>query len=231
MAVLRVAPLWVGMVPLALALAPLAPGAAGAEPLQPRCDGTLLQLQVQRQASSAVDRFRFSLGVEAEASTAAEALQLLNQRLERLREVVMPLASGSLTVPAPSTYGYGLGRQRQRASTSLGGVVSKAHYDALIQAAGALPGVSLQGFTALASGASEAQLQSQLLREALADGRRQAEATAAALGLRRLQLLRIDQRGGGGGRPLPLMAARSFNPDEAPPPERSLSLGLDYCLS
>jgi len=232
MAVLRVAALGLGGVPLSLALAPLAPAAAGAEPLQPRCGGTLLQLQVQRQASSAFDRFRFNLGVEAEAGTAAEALQLLNQRLERVRAVVTPLASGPLTVLAPSSYGIGTGRQRQRASTSLSGEVSKANYDALIQAAGSLPGVSLQGFTALASSASEAQLQSQLLRDALADGRRQAEATAAALGLRRLQLLRIDQRGGG-GRPMPLgmVAARSFNPDEAPAPERSLSLALDYCLS
>jgi len=29
---------------------------------------------------------------------------------------------------------------------------------------------------------------------------------------------------------MPLLAARSFNPEEAPPPERSVSLGLDYCL-
>ena len=54
-----------------------------------------------------------------------------------------------------------------------------------------------------------------------------------ALGLRRVQLLRIDQRSGGGIRPVPygMAAARSFNPDEARPPERSVSLALDYCLS
>jgi uncharacterized protein YggE len=110
------------------------------------------------------------------------------------------------------------------------GEVSKANYDPLIQAAGRQPGVSLQGFTALPASGSEAQLQSQLLREALADGRRQAQATASALGLKTIRLLRIDQRSGGGSRPMPLLAARSFNPEEAPPPERSLSLGLDYCL-
>ncbi|MFZ9952379.1 MAG: hypothetical protein ACO3FA_08825, partial [Vulcanococcus sp.] len=43
----------------------------------------------------------------------------------------------------------------------------------------------------------------------------------------------VDQRGGGGPRPMPYarMAADSFNPDEAPPPERFVSLALDYCLS
>jgi uncharacterized protein YggE len=110
------------------------------------------------------------------------------------------------------------------------GVVSKANYDPLIQAAGRQPGVSLQGFTALPASGSEAQLQTKLLREALADGRRQAEATASALGLKTVRLLRIDQRSGGGLRPIPMLAAGSFNPDEAPPPERSVSLGLDYCL-
>jgi uncharacterized protein YggE len=121
---------------------------------------------------------------------------------------------------------------RERASTSVSGQVSKANYDALIQAAGRLPGVNLQGFTAQAADASEAKLQNRLLREALAEGQRQADATAQALGLRRVQLLRIDQRSGG-IRPVPygMAAARSFNPDEAPAPQRSVSLALDYCLS
>ena len=208
------------------------PAAVLAEPAAAPCRGTLLQLQVQRQGTTSFDRFAFNLGIEAEAGSAAEALELLNSRLAGLRAVVTPLASGPLTIPAPSSYAVGAGSKRQRAATSLSGVVSKANYDPLIQAAGRLPGVSLQGFTALAATGSEAQLQTQLLRGALAEGRSQAEATAAALGLRRVQLLRIDQRSGAAIRPMPLaMAARGFNPDEAAAPERSLSLGLDYCLS
>jgi hypothetical protein len=31
--------------------------------------------------------------------------------------------------------------------------------------------------------------------------------------------------------PYGMAAARSFNPDEAPAPQRSVSLALDYCLS
>ncbi|MFZ9463201.1 MAG: SIMPL domain-containing protein, partial [Vulcanococcus sp.] len=152
---------------------------------------------------------------------------------------LQPLVSGDLTIPAPTTYrsggGTGLGATpvREHASTSVGGVVRKANYDALIQLAGRLPGVSLRGFTAQAAGRSASDLQASLLRQALAEGRRQADLTAQALGLQRVQLLRIDQRSGGTPRPMPYarMAAASFNPEEAPAPERSLSLALDYCLS
>ena len=225
MDVRRLAAAWAVALCLPVAVLPVA-----AEPGPSPCSGTLLQLQVQSQGSSGFDRFRFNLGLEAEASSPAEALELLNQRLSQLRTVVLPLATGPLTVPAPSSTSYGSGRLRYRASTSVSGVVSKANYDPLIQAAGRQPGLSLQGFTALPASASEAQLQSTLLREALADGRRQAEATASALGLRTVRLLRIDQRSGGGFRPMPMLATRNFNPDEAPALERSVSLGLDYCL-
>jgi hypothetical protein len=196
----------------------------------------VLQLQVQQQGSAASDRFSFSLGLEAEAPTKTAALDQLNARLAAVRRAVTPLASGKLTIPAPSTYRSGGGSSgpvREQASTSVSGVVSKANYDALIQAAGRLPGVSLRGFTAEAAGGSEAQLRAKLLRAALADGQRQAQTIADALGLRRVQLLRIDQRGGAPIRPMPYaMAARSsFNPDEARPPESTVSLALDYCLA
>ena len=215
--------------------------AAGAHP--PRCGGTLLQLQVEQGGRTAFDRFRFELGLEAEVvgrpepAGKAEALSLLSQRLSAVRTALQPLLSGELTSPAPSTYRSGGGSAanpvRDYASTSVSGVVSKAGYDALIQTAGRLPGVTLRGFTALATGGSEQELRAALLRQALAEGRRQAELTARALGLQRVQLLRIDQRSGGVPRPMPYArtAAASFNPDEAPAPERSLSLALDYCLS
>ncbi|NBW62955.1 MAG: DUF541 domain-containing protein [Synechococcaceae bacterium WB4_1_0192] len=204
-----------------------------------RCGGTLLQLQVEQSGSAAFDRFRFDLGLEAEAPSKAGAMALLNSRLTQLRTALQPLVSGDLTIPAPTTYrsggGTGLGATpvREHASTSVGGVVRKANYDALIQLAGRLPGVSLRGFTAQAAGRSASDLQASLLRQALAEGRRQADLTAQALGLQRVQLLRIDQRSGGTPRPMPYarMAAASFNPEEAPAPERSLSLALDYCLS
>jgi uncharacterized protein YggE len=213
----------------------VAPGASRAQALP--CNGTLLQLQVQQQGTASVDRFRFNLGLEAEAPTKAAALDQLNVRLAAVRKAVTPLALGKLTIPAPSTYrsgggGGGAGPVREQASTSVSGEVSKANYNALIQVAGRLPGLTLRGFTAEAASGSAAQLQTRLLREALAEGQRQAQSTADALGLRRVQLLRIDQRGGGPIRPMPYaMAARNgFNPDEAREPESSVSLALDYCL-
>jgi uncharacterized protein YggE len=213
----------------------VAPAPLLAQPLA--CSGTLLQLQVQEQGRAAFDRFRFNLSLEAEAATKAAALDQLNARLAAVRQAVTPLASGKLTIPAPSTYRIGAsssGPGRDRASTLVSGVVSKANYNALIQLAGRLPGVNLGGFTAEAASGSEAQLRTRLLRAALAEGQSQAQITADALGLGRVQLLRIDQRGGGGViRPMPLaMAARSsFSPDEAQAPESSVSLALDYCLS
>ena len=236
MPALRSAVVALSLLPLGMgpALALVAPGPAQAQPLA--CSGTLLQLQVQQQASASVDRFRFNLGLEAEAPTKAAALDQLNARLAAVRKAVEPLASGRLTIPAPSTYRSGGGNSgpvREWASTSVSGTVSQANYNALIQAAGRLPGVTLRGFTAQAASGSEAELQKRLLRDALADGQRQAEATADALGLRRVKLLRIDQRGGGSIRPVPYaMAARnSFRPGEAPPPQSTLRLALDYCLT
>lgn len=223
--------------PLALLLpvALLAPSRADPGPA---CAGTLLQLQVEESGTAAFDRFRFDLGLEAEASSQHAAMALLNSRLATLRTALKPLVRGELTIPAPSTYrtgggsGAGATAVRDHASTSVAGVVEKASYDALIQVAARLPGVSLRSLQAQAVGGQEADLRSRLLRQALQEGRRQAETTASALGLGRLKLLRIDQRSAGSARTLPLMsmARAAFNPDEAPAPERSVSLSLDYCL-
>ena len=200
-----------------------------------RCGGTLYQLQVSQSGTTTFDRFRFNLGLDAEAGTKAEAMEQITSRLERLRTALTPLVSGRMTIPAPRTYAIGggsAGPRRQRASTNVSGEVSKANYEALIKAAGTLPGVSLRGFTSLAASGSAETVQAQLMRQALADGKRQAQATADALGLRRVQLLRINQRGGYGPRPMPYnRAPASFNPEEAPAPRNSVSLALDYCLS
>ena len=230
---LRLAAVALSAVPMGITPALVLAAPVQAQPLA--CNGTLLQLQVQEQGSAAFDRFRFNLGLEAEAPTKSAGLDQLNARLAVVRKVVTPLATGKLTIPAPTSYrsgGGSAGPVRERASTSVSGVVSKANYDALIQAAGRLPGVNLGGISAEAARGNEAELRSRLLRQALSEGQRQAQATADALGLRRVQLLRIDQRGGGSVRPMPyaMTARNSFNPDEARAPQSSVSLGLDYCL-
>ena len=224
----------------ALLVVPFAVGVMGvsAAPLQAAertCQGTLLQIKVHQTGTTRSERFRFSLGLEAEASTKAQAMALLNERLDQARRQVKPLALGRLTIPAPRSYAYGGGQagpRREKASTSISGEVNRSNYDAMIQLAGRLPGVRLQGMTSLASGEGQATLQSQLLKQALEEGTRQAETMASALGLRRVELLRIDQRGAG-YRPMALASvnrAQSFNPGEAPRPSQSIGFDLDYCL-
>ena len=230
---LRSAAFSFALLPALMPLAMVQPAQAGGGD---RCGGTLYQLQVSQSGTTAFDRFRFNLGLSAEAATKADAMQQINARLERLRSALTPLVSGRMTIPAPRTYAIGggsAGPRRQRATTNVSGEVSKANYDALIQAAGKLPGVNLNGFTSLLESGSAETLQAQLMRQALADGKRQAQATADALGLRRVQLLRINQRGGYAPRPMAYNRAlsASFNPDEAPAPRNSVSLALDYCLS
>ena len=159
----------------------------------------------------------------------------LKVRLAKVRQVIQPLAMGQLTIPAPRSSPVGGGTSGpwlERASTTITGEVSRENYDAVIQAAGRLPGVRLQGMTSLASSDSRASLADRLLKQALETGQRRAEATARALGLLKVELLLIDQRGSI-HRPMP-MAARmgeaSFKPGEATKPSQSLTLKLDYCL-
>lgn len=112
--------------------------------------------------------------------------------------------------------------------------MSRENYDDLIQVAGRLLDVRLQGMTSLASSDSSASLADQLLKQALESGRRRAEvkARALALGLRKVELLLIDQRAST-YRPMEMATRRGdaiFSPAEAPKPSQSLNLKLDYCL-
>ena len=199
------------------------------------CNGTLLQIQVNERGTSQSDRFRFSLGLDAEKANKDVAMTALNGRLAEARQAIQPLALGRLTIPAPRSFSVGggtSGPRLERASTTITGEVSRDNYNALIQAAGRLPGVRLRGMTSLASSDSRASLADQLLKQALETGRRRAQATARALGLRKVELLLIDQRGST-QRPMQMAARKEttgFRPGEAPKPSQSLTLKLDYCL-
>ena len=161
------------------------------------CNGTLLQIQVNKRGTSRSDRFRFLLGLDAKDLSKDVALSALNARLAETRQAIQPLALGQLTIPEPRSYPVGggaAGSRLERASTTITGEVSRDDYDALIQAAVRLPGVRLQRMTSLASSDSRASLADQLLKQALETGRRRAQTTARALGLREVELLLIDQR-------------------------------------
>ena len=220
---------------LVLPTVSLFPLAALAEIRGPECRGILLQLNLRESGESPTESFRFNLRLEAEAPTSAAALDQLGDRQVRLRQQLEPLVQGRLVIPAPNTYEMAGSKSPSgfRAVTTITGTVGRGNYDTLIQRAGRLPGVRLQGMTSLPSSSGQNRLQEQLLERALQRGRRQAERTAAALKLRRIALLRIDQRSHSSLRPSPMgvSAAPRFRPEEAPLPTGSLSLALDYCLS
>ena len=111
--------------------------------------------------------------------------------------------------------------------------MSRSNYDPLIQQAGRLPGVSLQGMTSLSSTDGARSLQQQLLERALATGRRQAQSTQQLLGLSKIRLIRMDRRSGGGLLRASALSRseKSFDPSEAPKPRQSIRLNLDYCLN
>ena len=215
--------------------AALFPRAVKAEIQGPVCRGTLLQLNLRESTESRTDRFRFNLRLEAEAATTSAALEQLSSRQGRLREALEPLVIGRLVSPAPTTHAMAKSSQPKgyRASTTIAGIVGRSNYDTLIERAGRVPGVRLQGMTSLPSPEGQDRLQDRMLERALERGRRQAERTAAALGLTRTALLRIDQRSHSHRRQAPMAAstAARFRPEEAPLPTASLSLSLDYCLN
>ncbi len=159
-------------------------------------------------------------------------MRAFNARLAEARHAIRLLALSQLTIAAPRSYSVGggaAGSRLERASTTITGEVRHENYDVLIQAAGRLPGVRLQGTTSLASSDSSASLADHLLKKALESGRRRAQATARALGLRKVELLLIDQRGST-HRPMPLVARMgeaSFRPGEAPKPSQNLTLKLN----
>ena len=222
-------------VPLTMFVYPLFSSVARAEVRGPRCSGTVLQLTVQEQGDTRTDRFRFTLRLEAEASNTAAALEQLNGRLARLRSDLRALVQGDLEVLAPTTFPIVSSRSsdRYRASTTIRGTVSRSNYDTLIQQAGRLPGVRLQGMTSLVSSQGQTELEERLLERALERGQSQAASTASALGLSKVKLLRIDQRSQPAIRGLAMeaTAAPRFRPGEAPLPTGTLILTLDYCLS
>jgi hypothetical protein len=116
------------------------------------CNATLLQIQENERGTSRSDRFCFSLGFDAEDLSKDPAMSALNPRLADARQAIQPLALSQLTIPAPRSYSVGggaAGSRLERASTTITGEVSRDDYDALIQAAGCLTGVRLQGMTSL----------------------------------------------------------------------------------
>jgi len=63
------------------------------------CNGTLLQIQVNERGTSRSDRFRFSLGLDAEDLSKDAALSALNARLAEARQAHSAARPGSAHNP------------------------------------------------------------------------------------------------------------------------------------
>ena len=150
---------------LVLPTVSLFPLAALAEIRGPECRGILLQLNLRESGESPTESFRFNLRLEAEAPTSAAALDQLGDRQDRLRQQLEPLVQGRLVIPAPNTYEMAGSKSSSgfRAVTTITGTVGRGNYDTLIQRAGRLPGVRLQGMTSLPSSSGQNRLQDKLL--------------------------------------------------------------------
>lgn len=204
---------------------------------EPSCTGTWLQFSVLEQAKTPVVRFRFSLALSGEGLTEQAALTQLNQRLDRLRQVLQPIIQGRLVVPPPSTYQRPKRDKRQQsfvANTGASGEVERQKYNQFIQVVGGQPGVRMQGMDSIANGQAEAALQRRLTAAALRRGRAEADSTAATIGAAKVRLLRINRSDAiHGNRRVQLSGAMrsGFDPAEAPEPTVTARMELHYCLT
>ena len=63
------------------------------------------------------DRFRFSLGLDAEKASKDAAMSALNARFAQARQAIQPLALDQLTIPYPRRYFVGVGQLRAATET------------------------------------------------------------------------------------------------------------------
>ncbi|MCP9928357.1 SIMPL domain-containing protein [Cyanobium sp. CH-040] len=217
--------------------APLSP--ALAQQVQLRCDGTLLEAQGSAELKRDIQRLGFSLGLEAEAGTADEALGALQQRLAAVRSTLQRLAVQDLEVTSPATYTRPAQRGRPAltsASLRVSGVVAPARLQSLVREVGGLPGVRLAPVTPQADASADPAVRRQLLRAAYQDALAQAREMVQAMGLGGAPVpLQVQIQSG--FRPVPLAraaldaaAAPPFDPAELPDPVDRLELMARFCV-
>jgi uncharacterized protein YggE len=209
--------------------------------VQLRCQGTLLEARGQAEVQRPTSALGVSLGLEAEAAKADQALEQLQWRLAAVRQKLQALGVKELRVAAPSTWErFGPRGQRisVQASLQVSGRIEPAQLQALISTVGGLPGVRLAPVTAETDRRQDSAIRAQLLRSAYQDALHQAQEVAAAIGRRRqLSPLEVQLDGNGGLRPM-AMAMRAdaaapapppFNAAELPKPMQQLSLLARFC--
>ena len=215
------------LLPLALGALVLFTGGITRAEVQLRCQGTLLEARGKAEIQRPTSALGVSLGLEAEAAKADQALEQLQWRLAAVRQKLQALGVKEWRAGAPSTWER-TGPQGQRisvqASLQVSGRIEPAQLQDLISAVGGLPGVRLAPVTAETDRSQDSAIRAQLLRAAYQDALHQAQEVAAAIGRRRqLSPLEVQLDGNGDLRPMP-MAMRSDAPAPAPPPFNAAEL-------
>lgn len=211
-------------------------GARAEGQVQLSCAGTLLETRGQAETRRATTTLKASLSLEAEAPTADQALDLLQQRLAAVRSALQQLQVAELRVTSPSTWQRPAERDRPaavQANLQVSGNLAPSRLQALIRTVGALPGVRLAPVGTEADRREDARVRQQLLRQAYDDALRQAQPLADLIGRRRLRALEI--RVDGLEMPMPMLrgmaadAAPPFNPAELNQPLDRLGLQVRFC--
>lgn len=205
--------------------------------VQLQCTGTLLEARGQAERQRNTARLRASLNLEAEASTADQALGLLQQRLAAVRSALEGLAAQELRVSSPSTWQRPQERGQAaafQANLQVNASLAPARLQALIRSVGALPGVRLAPVVTEADRGDDAQVRQELLRQAYRDALNQAQPLASMIGRSVLTPLEMRIDGQEVGFPaMRVMAADAapppFNPDELTRPRDRLGILVRFC--
>jgi uncharacterized protein YggE len=203
--------------------------------VQLQCSGTLLEARGSAELRRQAGRFSFSLGVEAEADTADQALEGLQARLGAVRQELKTLGVEELEVSSPNTWERGRDGRRPPAwvaSLQVSGKLALAQLQPLVRRVGGLPGVRLSPVSTEARPEEDRASRQQLLRAAYQDALQQARELAGVIGLRDVRAIQVQVEGG--PRPVPLRAmaadaAPGFDPAELPAPVDRLGLLVWFC--
>ncbi len=212
-----------------------APARAEAQ-VQLRCAGTLLEARGSAELRRQASRLRVSLGLEAEAATADQALEQRQRRLAAVRRELQALQIAKLEVTAAQTWERGRDGRRPPAwvaSLQVSGTLALEKLQPLVRRVGGLPGVRLSPAQPQPDPATDATSRRQLLQEAYKDALAQARELAGVMGISRVTPLQMQVEGG--LRPILMRAMADaqatppFDPRELPAPIDRLNLQVSFC--
>jgi len=214
----------------------LAGGGARAEgQVQLSCAGTLLEARGQAETRRTAATLKASLSLEAEGTTADQALGLLQERLANVRSALQQLQVADLRVTSPSTWQRPADRNQPavvQANLQVSGSLPPSRLQELIRTVGALPGVRLSPVGTEADRREDARVRQTLLRQAYEDALRQVRPLAELIGRRRLRVLEIRADVVEMPMPMRAMAAPAplpFDPAELNQPLDRLGMQARFC--